>query len=433
MVVQPRLALVAALLCPVVFLVPDQPWLALLGVAVAVFLLWLLDRQLTPSPTRIGMARRLPNSISLGRSGTVRWTLRNDNDRPATIRFAEAFAPSLQAEVRRAELRLDPGRTATVETDLLPQRRGRFDLGEFVVRVDGPLGFAGRQQTRWIPAEIRVLPRFPSRAEAELRIQRSRLDIGLRSARVRGGGSEFDQLRDFTIDDEFRKIDWSATARTGRTIVKTYRAERNQTVINILDNGRLMAGQVASVPRVEYAMDAIMGVTTLATRLGDRAGLLIFDKDVRASVAASNRLTQLGRVTDVMFDLEPELAESDYRSAFTETLLRFSRRTMLIIHTELSEQAIGEFLLPALPLLTRSHVVVIASVQDPAVMEWATAGPADGERAHRHAAAQAALAERDRTIAALRRTGATVVDATPGQLAGRLMDHYLDVKATGRL
>ena len=280
---------------------------------------------------------------------------------------------------------------------------------------------------------MRVLPRLPSRAEAELRIQRSRLDIGLRSARVRGGGSEFDQLRDFTVDDEFRKIDWSATARTGRTIVKTYRAERNQTVINILDNGRLMAGQVATVPRVEYAMDAIMGVTTLATRLGDRAGLLVFDKEVRASVAASNRITQLGRVTDVMFDLEPELSESDYRTAFTETLLRFSRRTMLIIHTELSEQAIGEFLLPALPLLTRSHVVVIASVQDPAVAEWASTAPVDEEAAHRHAAAQASLAERDRTIAALKRTGATVVDAPPGQLAGRLMDHYLDVKATGRL
>ena len=433
MVLQPRLALIAALLCPVVFLVPDRPWLALAGVAVAVALLAAIDAWLAPSPDRIGMARTIPSSITLGREGTVKWLVRNDNPRAASISFAESFAPSLQADTRRAELRLGPGRSATIETDLHPTRRGRFMLAEFVVRSDGPLGFAGRQRTRWIPAEVRVLPRFPSRAEAELRIQQSRLDIGLRSARVRGGGSEFDQLRDFTVDDEFRKIDWSATARTGRTIVKTYRAERNQTVINILDNGRLMAGQVAGSPRVEYAMDAIMGVTTLATRLGDRAGLLVFDKDVRAAVPASNRLTQLTRVTDVMFDLEPELAESDYRGAFTETLLRFSRRTMLIIHTELSEQAIGEFLLPALPLLTRSHVVVIASVQDPEIRTWAQHPPIDSESAHRHAAAQAALAERDRTIAALRRTGASVVDAPPDVLAGRLMDHYLDVKATGRL
>jgi uncharacterized protein (DUF58 family) len=359
--------------------------------------------------------------------------MRNNAQKATTVTFSEALAPSLDADARRAELRLGPGRTATVETDVNPGRRGRFELAELVVRTSGPLGFAARQQTRWIPAELKVLPRFPSRAEAELRVRRARLDVGLRSARARGGGSEFDQLREFTPDDEFRRIDWAATARVGRTIVRTYRAERNQTVINILDNGRLMAGQVLGVPRAEYAMDAIMAVTTVATRLGDRAGLVVFDKNVRASVQASARHTQLGRITEAMYAIEPELAESDYRGAFTETLLRFSRRTLLVIHTELLEQTVGEFLLPALPLLTRSHVVVIAAVRDPQVEQWATAMPSSEEDVHRHAAAQASLAERRRTIAELRRNGASVIDAVPGKLAGRLMDQYLEVKATGRL
>lgn len=433
MVVRPRLALVAALLAPAVLLFDDRPWIALVGLAVVAVALWGVDWMMAVPPSQIGVARRLPSSITLGRIGTIGWMLRNNADRAATVHFAEALAPSLDADARRAELRLGAGRTATVETDVHPGRRGRFDLAELVIRTDGPLGFAARQQTRWIPAELKVLPRFPSRAEAELRVRRARLDVGLRSARARGGGSEFDQLRDFTPDDEFRKIDWAATARLGRTIVKTFRAERNQTVINILDNGRLMAGQVAGVPRSEYAMDAIMAVTTVATRLGDRAGLVVFDKTVRASVQPSARRTQLGRITEAMFDIEPELAESDYRGAFTDTLLRFSRRTLLIIHTELLEQTVGEFLLPALPLLTRSHVVIVASVRDPEVEGWADEIPTDEEAVHRHTAARAALAERRRTIAELRRNGASVIDAVPGKLAGRLMDQYLEVKATGRL
>ncbi|MDW3175835.1 MAG: DUF58 domain-containing protein [Acidimicrobiia bacterium] len=433
MVVQPRLALFAALITPVVLLVDGAPWLALLGVVAVVVLVWFLDWSLTAAPSQIGIARTVPSSVTLGRSGTLAWLVRNGSGKAASIRFAEGLAPSLRADSRRGELRLPPGRTATVETDIHPTRRGRFPLGELVIRVDGPLGFASRQQTRWIPSELRILPRFPSRAEAELRLRRSRLDMGLRSARMRGGGSEFEQLRDFTVDDEFRKIDWSATARADRMIVKTFRTERNQTVVNILDNGRLMAGQVADVPRSEHAMDAIMAVTTVATGLGDRTGLLVFDKTVRASVPASARSTQLSRLTNAMFDIEPELAESDYRGAFTETLLRFSRRTMLIIHTELLEQTVGEFLLPALPLLTRAHVVVIAAVRDPQVEIWATTSPDSVEDAHRHAAARASLAERQRTIAELRRNGATVVDAVPGKLAARLMDHYLDVKARGRL
>ena len=216
-------------------------------------------------------------------------------------------------------------------------------------------------------------------------------------------------------------------------IVRTFRTERNQTVINVLDNGRLMAGQVADVPRAEHAMDAIMALTTVSTGLGDRTGLLVFDTDVRVSVAASARSTQLNRVINAMFDIEPELAESDYRGAFTETLLRFSRRTMLVIHTELVEQTIGEFLLPALPLLTKSHIVVIATVRDPEVERWATESPVTAEQAHRHAAARASIIERQRAIASLRHAGATVIDAVPGKLAARLMDHYLDVKAKGRL
>ncbi len=433
MVVQPRLALLAALLAPVVLLVDERPWLTLVGVAATILLVWLADWSLTTPPSQIGIARTIPSSVTLGRAGTMSWLVRNGSSRSASVHFAEGLAPSLGFDARRATLKLPAGRGATVETDLHPTRRGRFPLAELVIRVDGPLGFAGRQQTRWIPAELRILPRFPSRAEAELRLRRSRLDMGLRSARMRGGGSEFEQLRDFTVDDEFRKIDWSATARADRLIVKTFRTERNQTVINILDNGRLMAGQVAEVPRSEHPMDAIMAVTTVATGLGDRTGLLVFDKSVRASVPASARSTQLSRVTDAMFDIEPELAESDYRGAFTETLLRFSRRTMLIIHTELIEQTVGEFLLPALPLLTRSHVVVIASVRDPQIEEWATTPPETAEEAHLHAAARASLSERQRTIAELRRTGTTVIDAVPGKLAARLMDHYLDVKARGRL
>jgi len=433
MVVQPRLALFAALISPVVLLFDDAPWLTMLAVFAAVVVVWLADWSLTAPPSKIGIARTVPSSVALGRTGTMSWLVRNGSSRAASIRFADGLAPSLRADARRAHLKLPSGRTATVETDVHPARRGRFVLSELVIRVDGPLGFAGRQQRRWIPAELRVLPRFPSRAEAELRLRRSRLDMGLRSARMRGGGSEFDQLRDFSVDDEFRRIDWAATARADRLIVKTFRTERNQTVVNILDNGRLMAGQVADVPRSEHAMDAIMAVTTVATGLGDRTGLLVFDKSVRASVPASARSTQLSRLTNAMFDIEPELAESDYRGAFTETLLRFSRRTMLIIHTELIEQTVGEFLLPALPLLTRSHVVVIASIRDPEIERWATTAPETAEEAHRHAAARASLAERKRTIAELHRQGATVVDAVPGKLAARLMDHYLDVKARGRL
>jgi uncharacterized protein (DUF58 family) len=252
-------------------------------------------------------------------------------------------------------------------------------------------------------------------------------------AQGRGGGTDFDQLRDYTPDDESRRIDWAATARTGRPIVRTYRAEQNQVVVTLLDNGRVMAGQVAGVPRVEHAMDAAMALTSVAARLGDRAGLVAFDATVRAVVPPGTGARQVGRVADVFPELYPVLAESDYAGAFADTLARFRRRALLVVLTDLVEQAMLESLLPALPLIASRHRVIIAAVHDPAVVRWARMAPADAEEAYRVSAAVDALEERNRSAARLRGLGATVVDAEPGQLAGKLCDIYLDVKATGAL
>jgi uncharacterized protein (DUF58 family) len=190
---------------------------------------------------------------------------------------------------------------------------------------------------------------------------------------------------------------------------------------------------VGDVPRVEHAMDAVMMLTAVATRLGDRAGLVAFDHQVRSIVSPGHGPGQLGRVTEAMYALEPALAESDYRGAFTATLARFRRRALLVVLTELVEQAVGEFLAPALPLISAQHLVVIGAVKDPEVLAWARATPDNPGEAHRKAAAVAALAERERTVGRLRGLGATVVDAAPGRLAPELADAYLKVKATGRL
>jgi uncharacterized protein (DUF58 family) len=184
---------------------------------------------------------------------------------------------------------------------------------------------------------------------------------------------------------------------------------------------------------VEHAVDAVMMLTAVATGLGDRCGVVAFDREVRAAVPPGAGRAQLGRVIDALYVLEPVLAESDYAGAFTETLARFRRRTMLVLLTDLVAPAVEEWLIPALPLLVREHLVVVASVRDPDVARWARGGAGDVTGVYRQAAAVSALDSRRRTIARLRGLGVTVVDARPGRLAAELADTYLSAKATGRL
>ena len=221
--------------------------------------------------------------------------------------------------------------------------------------------------------------------------------------------------------------------------MRTYRAERNQSVLVMLDNGRTMAGRVGGVPRVEHAMDATMMLTAVATRLGDKCGLVTFDRSIRSIVQPARRVDQVMRVTESMYALEPELAESDYSSAFAQVIARFRRRSMLVLLTDLVDHAVEDSLLPALPLITRTHLVVVAGVRDPQVEAWAAGSVDDDEEAgpvaaaYRQAAAVQTLAQRRSTAARLRGMGVTVVDAAPGRLSSELADAYLLVKRTGRL
>jgi uncharacterized protein (DUF58 family) len=444
----PRLALLAVLGAVAVFVLPDLGATDVgpvgfdnrfLAVNAVVAVAALLDVVLAPAPGSVDVERDHPRAVTLDHPATITWQVETPAGfRPwgaaATVRVADELAPSLRAPTRRIDLRMAARGTTRASIEARPSRRGRFEPSELVVRTSGPMGVMRKQRRREHPTTLNVLPPFRSAREAELSLRRARiLEIGLRSARGRGGGTEFDSLRELTPDDETRRIDWAATARTQRPIVRTYRAERNQTVLCLLDSGRTMAGRVDGVPRMEYAMDGAMLLAELATGLGDRMGLLAFDQEINTTIEPSNRRSQRAEISERLFDLEPALAESSYQNVVTGVLARYRRRSFLVLLTELGPEAVEQFLLPTLPLLIRTHLVVVAAIRDPDLVHWTTNTPADEDGAFLRASAISNLAARDALAAKLRGMGAVVIDTEPARFATALGDAYLDAKAVGRL
>lgn len=430
-----RFALLMALTATGFFFWSGRSWTLLWVVEGVLVLLFLLDALVGASPAKIKVRRDHPDSITLGETATMTWTVENHGRTPSRVTITDALWPSLRATRRTFSVRLGSRARHIATTELWPSRRGRFPFDEVTVRVASPLRLAVRHRTRSVPSALRVLPAFPSRDEIQRRMTQPRIiEVGLRALRVKGSGTDFDQLRELRPGDDSRRIDWAATARSQRPIVRQFRAERNQSVVMLLDNGRIMAGSVAGVPRVEHAMDAALGLTTVAMHVGDKVGLVIFDRQIRTVVALSQSRAQQSRVAEAMYLLEPQLAESAYLAAFTYATARFRRRSLYVVLTDLVESAVDEAILPALPILCRRHLVVVAAVQDPAMQAWAT--PASGgatSEAFRQAAAISLLQQRSRSSARLGAAGAIVVDAAPGELAIRLVDTYLELKASGRL
>lgn len=387
------------------------------------------------SPATIRVSRELPGSMRVGDTAEVAWSIDNPGHRPVLATVTDTLWPSFGATRRSVTARLAPATRTRATAQLRPTRRGRFPLDTIAVRVAGPLGLVGRQASRVVAGSIKVMPAYPSQDAVRRRWRIPRVaDTGLRTIRLTGGGTEFDQLRDFREGDEFRRIDWASTMRLQRPIVKQFQIERNQTVVVLLDNGRVMAGTVAGAPRVEHAMDAALAVAEATLHLGDRVGMVCFDREVRSIVPATSGRRHLGAVSEAMYLLEPDFGESAYLAAFSAAAARFRRRSLFVVLTDLSESTVEQTIRPALALLLRRHVVVVGCVRDPVIGEWAR--PTDIEwasDAYRQAAAIGNLDARDRAAARLRSTGAIVVDAEPGQLALCLVDTYLELKAAGRL
>lgn len=429
------LAALAAASALALLLWRSATWDALWAVQLGLLVLALIDWAICPSPKHVDVRRDHPESVTLGEEATLTWTVANRGRRGVRVMVTDALWPSLDADRRQVTATLRPGDRLRATTRLRPSRRGRFPFGDVTVRTHGPMRLVCRQATRVVEGGLRVMPAYPSREEVQRRMHAPRfVETGSRSIRLAGGGTEFDQLRDYRPGDDFRRIDWPATVRLQRPIVKQYRIERNQTVVVMLDNGRVMAGTVGGVPRVEHAMDAALGLVQLATHIGDRVGIVAFDRQVRSILVPTNAKAQLGRAAEAMYLLEPEYSESAYQVAFNAATARFRRRSLFVVLTDLVEAVVEQALLPTLPILTRRHLVVVAAVQDPAVQAWAKGGEHEwASEAFRQAAAIASAQQRERAVARLRAAGAVVVDAEPGRLAVELADTYLELKATGRL
>lgn len=418
----------------VALLAPGPAVVDLIAVNVAVLVALAVDVGTAPRPGALEASWELPEVLSLEHpaKGTLR--LRNPRGRRLAVAAHPAAAPTTGLHPPRQGAVLPPHGVGALAVDVAPSRRGRVTIGPLTLRTGGRLGLGGRQRTLPVVVELKCYPALPGRRQAEIRLDRARLlQSGFRLTSIRGGGGEFDSLREYHPDDEFRRINWRATARSTRTISNTYREERNQQVLLLVDASRTMAGTVAGVPRFEHTLDAGIALAQLAGRAGDHVGMAAFGADVLVTAGPRSGRAQARRILDLLFDLQPSLDAANYRRAFAAVLSRYRRRALLVLLTELTDQAAMEGLFHALPMLLTRHLVIVAAVADPAVEAEATALPATSEDAYGKAAAAGSLAARSDAAARLVAMGATVVDRPPQDLAGALADQYLRIKALGKL
>jgi uncharacterized protein (DUF58 family) len=407
------------------------PGLFIAGVVLVVLsvALIIVDSRRAPGRAALRVDRECADLLSVGAANRV--TLGIDVRTPGASAIVYEQVP---AALHASRVRWDMRLPATVEYTVTPVARGDSSLGPAVVRVDGPWRLGWRQTTLGEPRAVRVDPNLSAIDVYEALARRGQLaEIGLRTMRLRTEGSEFERVREAFPDDPQRSINWRATARTGQLMATELIPERAQPLVICLDHGRLMGVGAGELTKLDHAINAALLLVHVALRSGDRAGMLAFADTVTNTLPPRAGASQLRRFLDATRPIRPGETEADYDDALNYFSRWQTRRSLVVIFTDVLDLDQGKALIRQCARLRRRHLPLVVTVRDPALDDAANAVPRSGDDTYARAVAGGLIADREDTLRVLRRSGVETIDADARTLSPRLVNRYLDLKRRARL
>jgi len=405
---------------------------AALAADAALLALFVADALWAPAAA-LRIERSAPHRIGLGATARDVLVVENRGKTTARVRLTDDLPEILvrQGEwIRDAEIR--PGRDARIDFPVLAERRGDADYGDVHVRVLGPLGLAWRQRRVERADPLRVMPGIMEVRRYRLLGLHNRLrEAGFRAVRQRGEGGSFESLREYTRGDDPRTIDWKATARRSKLIVRQYEVERRQNVVMLVDAGRLMTEKVGDRERLDYALTAALLLADVASLHGDQVGLLVFADRVQQYIPPSRG--SISTLAEALGGVHARMVEPNYPAAFTYLAKQLRRRSLLVVFTDIIDAQASSALVAHLGKAASRHLPIAVALRNPD-LEATAQTPARSEAdVYRRAAAEELLQARAAALTSMQRSGVLIADSRPTDAVPNVVNRYLDVKRRGLL
>ncbi|MBD5655625.1 MAG: DUF58 domain-containing protein [Candidatus Eremiobacteraeota bacterium] len=392
------------------------------------------DAVVGPSARTLRIVRRALPLVALRRTSILTYDVENRAGIAVRVGIFETPLPTIDFARDGVRATLPPRTLQSYTLEFAPRERGRVRFGALYAWSENRIGLLRRRYRIDAAEDVRVFPDLSAvEAYGTLARRNTLLDAGLRRLRLRGVGSDFESLRDYQTGDPFRNVDWKATARRGRMTVAQYEVERSQSVIVLLDCGRLMMPRLGPQRKFDYALTAALSVARVAQTASDNVGLLAFAAKPLLSIAPRRGAAHYAALAQATFDLQPRLDEPDYETIFTSVRQRYGKRSLIVLLTDIFDPVTSAAVLAGLNQLVPRHLVMCVLMNDAAIAGALASVPTTPSDAYRTAVAMTLADERARSVAILRARGIIVVDVPAPQLTVALMDAYLDVKARGRL
>ena len=399
----------------------------------------LLDWRSMEDPRQWEATRTIPPRLSLGEEHVITIRLRLPVGRSLRLVIRDEHPDRLELLDQRDMIRVTepdgPGwQRAEARYRLRAGLRGDFFFGDILLRWSSPRGLVIRQSRFPAVARCKV---YPNIAQAQRHgfsgsVARQ-FEPGLHRSRLSGQGREFESLREYVMGDELRQVSWTATARRGRLMTRQYQIERNQSVIVMVDIGRLMTSRIAGATKLDHAIDAALSIACAAAGSGDNVGLLVFEREVVRFLPPRKGQAQIRAMLDALYDIEPRMIEPSYARAFQYLTRNCRKRSLVVVLTDLVDRDASADLLACASTLLPRHLPLIVTIADNDLEAIVSTPPDSIDELYRQSVAEELLQQREEALARIVDYGGLALDLPAGSLSVRLVRKYLDVKERGIL
>lgn len=384
--------------------------------------------------TKKGMQghRFTPEKLSNGDDNELRIYLENFYPFVASLRVIDEIPHQFQRRDVSFYLQIGPGESKTIRYYLRPVKRGEYSFGAVNVFVSSPLGLLLR---RFRFSANKVVPVYPSYIQMRkyelLAISNRLTETGIKKIRRIGHNLEFELIKEYVSGDDFRTINWKATARKERLMVNHFQDERSQQVYSLIDKGRVMRMPFDGLSLLDYAINASLVISSIAIKKSDKAGILTFQDKVGTLVPASRNSNQMGRILEVLYNQKTAYRETDFSIVHNYIRRKITQRSLLLLYTNFESMYGLQRQLPYLQALARIHLLVVIFFENTEVKNLIEQPAGDLREVYHKAIAEKFTLEKKQIVKELKKHGIQAVLTTPQQLTVATINKYLELKARG--
>lgn len=389
-----------------------------------------IDYVITPQRNDLEVTRRCEEKLSLLDDNPVTIEIINRSGRAIKGALVDEYPDPGRVDPERLDFDIQKNGIKELTYRYRPEKRGDVVFHRVHFRIYGQLGFVIRRFSIPVETRAQVYPNLIQTRRWDLLARKGALfAAGFKPIGRYGRGTEFSQLREYLPDDEFRKIDWKASARKGGLVVKEYEIERSQPLALFIDCGRQMIGRIDEHTRLDYAINAALMLAYVAVLKGDQVGLIAFDAKIQHYIAPGRGMVQLNRIIEALYDIQPSEVESDYAGAFRKFLATWRKRSLIALFSDVVDPTASSVLLAHLPSVHPRHLPLAVLLKDPELIELERQVPENSTELYEKAVACDLASSRELASRQLRQAGCLVVDVAPRELTVSVVNEYLRLKA----